>query len=261
MKPFDRQHPVRAFFDDPRIGAHGSHAFHFGIDIAAPDGTPVYSVEPGTVYFDSGRAIAVVAPDRSHSFGYWHIIPLVKSHEFVQRHQLLGVIDHGWGHVHFAETRDGHYVNPLRPGALEPYLDRVAPTITAVSITRDGSCALAIAEAYDTPPLPVPGRWAGEPVTPALLQYRLDHNQHLGAWQTACDFRTRLLNPNRFNAVYAPATRQNHQSQPGAYWFWLTQTWTPSDGSYTLQVRATDTAGNQAQATITLLIAADALAH
>src|SRR5881394_3082422 len=54
LKPFDRQHPVRAFLNDPRIGRRGSHAFHFGIDIAAPDGTPVYSVTGGTLYLGHG---------------------------------------------------------------------------------------------------------------------------------------------------------------------------------------------------------------
>ena len=49
VKPFDRQHPVRAFFNDPRI-ADASHAFHFGIDISAPDRTPVYAVKPGKVF-------------------------------------------------------------------------------------------------------------------------------------------------------------------------------------------------------------------
>src|SRR4029079_10771235 len=43
VTPCDRQHPVRAFLNDPRIGHHGSHAFHFGIDISAPDGTRVYA--------------------------------------------------------------------------------------------------------------------------------------------------------------------------------------------------------------------------
>src|SRR5213592_3696589 len=38
LKPFNRQHPVRAFFDDPRIGRR-ERVFHFGIDIAAPDRT------------------------------------------------------------------------------------------------------------------------------------------------------------------------------------------------------------------------------
>ena len=46
VKPFNRQHPVRGFFNDPRI-QDASHAFHFGIDVSAPDGTAVYAVTPG----------------------------------------------------------------------------------------------------------------------------------------------------------------------------------------------------------------------
>src|SRR6266853_6164980 len=89
VKPFDRQHPVRAFLNDPRIGKNGGLAFHFGIDVAAPDGTPVYAVEGGKVFFDSAEAIAVkVGPQ--HEFGYWHIDPAVKPHQIVRRHQLLG---------------------------------------------------------------------------------------------------------------------------------------------------------------------------
>src|SRR6267142_282859 len=53
VKPFDRQHPVRAFLNDPRIGRNGVISFHFGIDVAAPDGAPVYAVQGGTVFFDS----------------------------------------------------------------------------------------------------------------------------------------------------------------------------------------------------------------
>src|SRR5688572_15595570 len=44
VKPFDRQHPVRGFFGDPRIANHGhSKQFHFGVDISAPNGTPVFA--------------------------------------------------------------------------------------------------------------------------------------------------------------------------------------------------------------------------
>ena len=39
LKPFDRAHPVRGMFNDPRI-AGSSRSFHFGIDISAPNGTP-----------------------------------------------------------------------------------------------------------------------------------------------------------------------------------------------------------------------------
>src|SRR5436309_5127724 len=70
VEPFDRQHPVRAYFNDPRI-QDASHAFHFGIDVSAPDGTAVYAVAPGTVYIeDKGHAVAVLGSNgRSHS--YW----------------------------------------------------------------------------------------------------------------------------------------------------------------------------------------------
>src|SRR4051794_33863412 len=54
LKPFDRQHPVRAFLNDPRIGRHGSQAFHFGIDISAIDGTPVYAVSGGILRLNHG---------------------------------------------------------------------------------------------------------------------------------------------------------------------------------------------------------------
>jgi hypothetical protein len=48
LQPFDRAHPVRAFFNDPRISG-ATKAFHFGVDISAPNGTPVYAVTGRTV--------------------------------------------------------------------------------------------------------------------------------------------------------------------------------------------------------------------
>ena len=55
LKPFDRAHPVRAYFNDPRIAAR-SRSFHFGIDISAPNGTAVYAVRPGVVHLQGGRS-------------------------------------------------------------------------------------------------------------------------------------------------------------------------------------------------------------
>src|SRR5262245_27374208 len=73
LQPFDRVHPVRANFNDPRISG-SSKAFHFGIDISAPNGTPVYAVEAGKVHIEDPRAIAVAAG--SVDFGYWHVVPV-----------------------------------------------------------------------------------------------------------------------------------------------------------------------------------------
>ena len=47
LKPFNRAHPIRGAFGDPRyhLDTEGSlSAFHFGVDIAAADGTRVYAV-------------------------------------------------------------------------------------------------------------------------------------------------------------------------------------------------------------------------
>ena len=57
VKPFDEQHPVRGFFCDPRIGAKGGKAFHFGVDVSAPDGTAVYAVEGGKVHSEGAQNV------------------------------------------------------------------------------------------------------------------------------------------------------------------------------------------------------------
>src|SRR4051794_41180180 len=61
VKPFDRQHPIRGSFGDPRTvfldsptraalyTGPGVFSFHPGVDVWAPDGTPVYAVVSGTV--------------------------------------------------------------------------------------------------------------------------------------------------------------------------------------------------------------------
>jgi hypothetical protein len=239
VKPFDLQHPVRGFFNDPRIGRHGGRAFHFGIDISAPDGTAVYAVESGKVYFDSARAIAVVALDRSHTFGYWHIVPVVRSHQTVAKHELLGHIDKGWGHVHFAESWRKNYVNPLRNGGLGPYTDHSAPTIDAIELDTGN----LVVSAHDTPDPRVPGEWADEPVAPALLQWRVVDADGPGTWRTAADFRSTMLPASEFTRVYTPATVQNHIGRPGQLWFYLARSW---NRGATIEVRASDTAGNTA---------------
>ena len=57
VKPFDRQHPVRGYFGDPRIGLNAdgslSRQFHFGVDVSAPDNTPVYATLSGRISIDS----------------------------------------------------------------------------------------------------------------------------------------------------------------------------------------------------------------
>src|SRR3954465_8979529 len=111
LKPFDRQHPIRGFFCDPRI-AGGGKTFHFGIDIAAAAGTPVFAVAPGKVSYGSpGERAAnggiVVVEANGRNFGYWHVAPSAQPGSRVPLHGLLGHIaaqPEDWGHLHFAES-------------------------------------------------------------------------------------------------------------------------------------------------------------
>jgi hypothetical protein len=254
LKPFNGAHPVRAYFNDPRISGP-TKSFHFGVDISAPNGTPVYAVEPGTVHLEDARAVSVASGDRA--FGYWHVVPTVRHLERVSQHQLLGHVEAPWLHVHFAE-RSGHaYRNPLRAGALTPWVDTTRPSVTAIAFVRDGKAVPAdlvsgavdvVAEAHDVPPVPVPAPWHGLPVTPAKVRWRVHHGGAVvRRWHTPVDFTKGLLPQSRFHAIYAPETRQNHAGEPGRYRFFLARTWSTQllpDGTYDLEVEALDLAGN-----------------
>ena len=153
-------------------------------------------------------------PTGSHSFGYWHIVPAVTSHQFVHRHQLLGTIAQGLG---TRPLRRAPRRRLRQPAAGRRHRARTsttqAPTVTSVSL----SAPTLVAVASDTPDPVVPGAWAGEPVTPALIDVKIGR----GTWQTAVDFRTAMLPRSEFSSVYTPATRQNHKGEPGCFSFYL----------------------------------------
>jgi hypothetical protein len=254
LAPFDRPHPVRGYFNDPRISG-ASRAFHFGVDIAAPNGTPVHAVAGGTVHLEDARALSVAAA--GVDFGYWHVVPAVAHLQRVRQHQLLGHVQAPWLHVHFAERRGGMYRNPLRPAGLTPWKDTSRPRVTAVRFMRNGrelprelvhGAVDVIAEAHDPPPRPVPPPWNGLPVTPAKLRWRvLRGGAVVRAWHTPVDFSRTLIPKERFRSVFAPGTRQNRAGSPGLYRFYLAHTWSTDrlrDGPHRLEVQAADLDGN-----------------
>jgi hypothetical protein len=265
VKPFDQQHPVRAYLNDPRI-QDASHAFHFGVDISAPDGTAVYSVSPGEVFIeDKGNALAVLASG-GRAFGYWHVEPAVAAHQQVDTHQLLGHIEPGWGHVHFAENVRKRYLDPIRPGALEPFVDVGHPTVAQIMF-RHGDldaqpdhvfgtvniCCIA----YDTTPILVPPPWSHMPVAPALIRFRIVRfGKAVVPWRTGVDLRT-FRDVDAFHVVYGPETRQNHPNEPGLYCYNLAHDWNSAlheDGSYRIDVEASDVHGNRARSNLTFQI-------
>jgi murein DD-endopeptidase MepM/ murein hydrolase activator NlpD len=263
LKPFDKPHPIRGSFGDPRyhLGAEGERsAFHSGVDIAARDGTKVYSVEPG--YVHAYAATVTVTSRTGREFGYWHIKPVVRTGMHVRRHQLLGRIRTGWGHVHFAESRGGHYNNPLRKGALTPYVDHTTPVVesivllsaagTAVDPHNASGTVTIVSSIYDPPQIAPPPPWDVARLAPSMIWWSLNGN---GVAQSAlvADFGAGLPPSFLYSLVYAPGTWQNKAHRPGRYLYRsVLDTTTLPNGTYSLQVAAMDTRHNVGSATIEL---------
>jgi hypothetical protein len=254
LAPFHRQHPVRGFFGDPRIARARDHSvirsFHFGIDVAGADGTPVYATLTGRVRGgNANRDVVSIAGPRGRVFSYWHVVPVVYAGQDVVAYRtLIGHIADGWGHVHFAEFAAGVALNPLRPGALEPYRDATAPRVTGLGVPWEGlaippQAPLAgrvdlVVSAFDAPPVAVGGAWSRLTAAPELVRWRVDG----GAWTTALDFR-RVVPRDGYNRVYAYHTHQNRPHRRGNYLIYLARGWDATSiapGKHKLEVSACD---------------------
>jgi hypothetical protein len=293
VKPFDRPHPVRGGFGDPRtvfagaptqrtlMSGNGSFQFHNGVDISAPDGTAVYAVESGTVETVMHDWIGVTGAD-GRAFRYWHIASVVQVGQHVEADgTVLGRIIKGCGHVHLSEFDGGIPVNPLAPGHLSPYVDRTKPVVDSISFRSattghvlmpelvDGRVEL-IAGAHDMPNLPVPGVWHGLPIAPALVTWRIqraDTGKVAVPQQVAVDFRRQLPADPDMWRVYARGSHQNmsvfgkHYSfmQPGVYLFRLApngfDTRTLRNGVYDLVVTVADIRGNETSSALRFTVA------
>jgi hypothetical protein len=286
IKPFDRQHPIRGFFGDPRTvfengvlaGAFDGPSilsFHQGIDIVAPNGTPIYPVESGTAHYLGAATLNIDTGD-DVVFQYFHILPIVgEGQAVIARKTILGYVQAPYGHVHLTEidgarTVDGaHAVNPLARGHLAPYVDHTRPTIRDASFRNQsgliqtplGLCGRVEidVDAFDMPPVPIPGRFNGLPVAPALVRWTITrlNGKPVVPWRTSADFRGGVPGNKQFPDVYAKGTYENaprfgaqqYAAMPGRYLFLLAgnyDTATLPNGVYVLGVRVADIRGNQA---------------
>jgi hypothetical protein len=265
IRPFNTQHAIRGAFDDPR-SLRGSVdptvdnplSFHSGVDIQAPDGTPVYAVASGFV--TTTPSTVAVSSGYGTVFGYWHILPAVGSYQYVLPGSLLGHIRPGAGHVHFAEKRFGGYVNPLRRGGLAPYRDAKPPVLRGLVAYRCASrvelpvgglsgCIDLAVDAYDPPSLALTPPWNGAILAPTRITWR---GLFPGMLWRPLGFRAETVDFSRFSTgglrdVYAPGTRQNQPQSPGDYRFWLARhldSTVLEDGDHAISVTVTDERGN-----------------
>ena len=265
VKPFDRQHPVRGYFGDPRIGLNAdgstSRQFHFGVDVSAPDGTPVYATMNGriSIHPDHNDVVLIDGPV-GVEFSYWHIIPSIRTgDQAVAYKTVIGHVEFPWAHVHFSEMQNGRYLNPLRPGAMGPYADTTRPTVSAVELERSGNAAHVapaaaagtidiVAEVADQTPLPVAAPWTDVVVMPALVRWRVvGTGGPVTDWRTAVDFRETIPPASAFASVFAKWTRQNHPKHPGRYRVYLAQAWNCGQMKpdwYRIEVEVSDTRNN-----------------
>jgi len=270
LKPFHAPHPIRGTFGDPRFhtDVEGAvSAFHFGVDIAARDGTAVYAVEPGVVLRRHPTSITV-GRDSGRRFSYWHIRPIVRSGTYVRLHQLLGRILPGWGHVHLSESMRGRYLDPLRRGALTPFVDHTIPTVALVQILSAAGPPIdpqhvsgaidVLASVYDVPPIAPPPPWDVARLAPAKVWWSLaDSSGAVVQSGVTVNFETGLPSNDLYYWIYAPGSYQNKPHRPGQYNYWVTHALDTAafpNGTYTLQVEAADTRNNVGSASAVITI-------
>jgi hypothetical protein len=259
VKPFHRQHAVRGYFGDPRIDG-SMQGLHFGVDVVAPNGTPVYATQDGSVSIHPRHPSTVSVSGGGRVFEYWHVVPAVRPGQWARAYTtVVGYVQAPWEHVHFAENLGGRHLNPLRAGALQPYRDTTRPEVGELTAERAGAPVRRlrltgrvdlIAEVRDWMPIAAPQPWRGKPVMPALVRWRLlGPRGGAGSWSTAVDFRA-ALPPCGFTGVYAQWTRQNKPSHVGRYRVYLVHgldTTALRDGTHRVEVEVTDTAGNRSR--------------
>ena len=225
----------------------GTFSFHQGVDISAPDGSPVYAVASGTVVRARGGRVTVDCGN-GRSIQYWHIEPSVRvGKRAVAGETVLGFIQAKREHVHLTHLERNRPVNPLARGHLTPYADRTTPKVLGIAVRQRSGRLHFVAEAVDAPALAVPGRWHGFPVTPARLTWRIERNGRIVvATRVARDVRASVPLNAAFWKTFARGTHQNWpifagrklQFRPGSYVFKLTARASPRARSPTAPTRS-----------------------
>jgi len=117
---------ISSFFSDSRFHPiKNRHIPHYGVDFAAPTGTPVVAVADGTVskagwHGGNGRLVRI-RHDGTYESAYAHLSRIasgVTAGSRVRQGQVIGYVGSSGlatgPHLHFVMYRNGQYVDPLK---------------------------------------------------------------------------------------------------------------------------------------------------
>jgi murein DD-endopeptidase MepM/ murein hydrolase activator NlpD len=142
---------------------------HYGVDFAAPTGTPIRAVADGRVDIagwkgGNGRFIKIIH-DEVYDSGYAHLSRIasgIKPGVFVRKGQVIGYVGSSGlatgPHLHFVMYRNGKYINPLSESmprskslggeALEAFRRQVSTVDKAYAMAEaSGERAIVVAQA------------------------------------------------------------------------------------------------------------------
>ena len=165
LRPFHRQHPLRAGLNERRAAN-----MHVGVDIQARDGQRVYAVQSGIA-----RVSGVGTVDERVQIGaflYWHVHHRVRDGQFVRAYRtVVGHVLETAGHLHLSEVAGGRFLNPLRAGGrvLAPWVDTEAPVIGAPLRRSGGRVDVRV---FDPQSFRAEIRYRTPVLAPAALAYR-----------------------------------------------------------------------------------------
>jgi hypothetical protein len=217
LKPFHEEHAVRAGINEVRPAN-----LHVAIDIQANTNQYVYPIYSERAY-----------PAATGSFGdynvrvgpyiYWHIVPLVRSGQWVTAYKtVLGRVEGGFGHIAFSQGSTARTLNPLRPGGgLVPYTDTEPPVIGRPQIYADGR---VIVRAFDPQSFIHKQSYLTPVLAPSSLAWRLYNSK--GRPLTGLEWAMRGSQnypPGDAPIIYAPGA-----SNPGFACFYRKLICTPN---------------------------------
>ncbi|MBR2976888.1 MAG: M23 family metallopeptidase, partial [Oscillospiraceae bacterium] len=106
-----RRHPI-----------YGYYGMHAGVDLAAPQGTPVYAIASGYVNISTYHSVNGNYVSMGHGNGYGSLYAhldhaVVSAGDYVKQGQVIGYVGStGWStgaHLHFEIHLNGSTVNPM----------------------------------------------------------------------------------------------------------------------------------------------------